>query len=430
MRVAFVTPRYGPDVMGGAETAARQLAEHLVADLGWEVEAYSTCALDHITWDNVLPPGDSVLGGVRVHRFPAVGGRPPDFYALDGRLRVAPAAATARQADRWVDLNGPVTPALVDALGSCQADVVAFYPYLHYPVVRGIQAVRAPAVLHPAAHDEPAFYLPVFRSTYAAADALCYHTLAERRLVQRVHRVADRFQMVLGLGVGEPVEGGRAGGELLGIGDRPYVVSVGRVDEHKGSAMLAAFFRRYKEQHPGPLALALVGPVSARLPDHPDIVVTGVVDEPDKWDLVRDATVAVSPSALESFSLVVLEAWAERVPVVVNATCDPTREHCQRSGGGLWFGSYRQFEAVLDRLMGDPALRRRLGERGRAYVDHHYQWPALIRRYARFVTAVAERGRTVPVRSRPVAGGGRTVAGGGRTAPVRSEPVDGAAPAR
>ena len=106
--------------------------------------------------------------------------------------------------------------------------------------------------------------------------------------------------------------------------------------------MLAAFFRTYKERHPGPLALALVGPVSAKIPDHPDVVLTGVVDEADKWDIVRDATVSVSPSALESFSLVVLEAWVERVPVVVNATCDPTREHCERSGGGLWFGSYRR----------------------------------------------------------------------------------------
>jgi glycosyltransferase involved in cell wall biosynthesis len=89
-----------------------------------------------------------------------------------------------------------------------------------------------------------------------------------------------------------------------------------------------------------------------------------VVDEPDKWDLVRDAVVSVSPSALESFSLVVLEAWEQSVPVVVNATCDPTREHCERSGGGLWFGSYREFEAVLDRLCGDARLRARCSAPG------------------------------------------------------------------
>jgi glycosyltransferase involved in cell wall biosynthesis len=393
MRVAFTTPRYGLEVMGGAETAARQLAEHLVSERGWDVEVFSTCALDHLTWEDVLPPGDSVLNGVRVHRFESVAGRDDDFYGLDGRLRVAPTEATRRESQRWVDLNGPVVPALVDALCESKADVAAFYPYLHYPTVRGIGRVPMPGVLHPAAHDEPALYLPVFRGTYASADALCYHTTAERRLVQRVHPMADRPQIVLGLGVGEAAGGGRPGGEVLGIGDRPYLVSVGRVDDHKGSSMLAAFFRTYKERHPGPLALALVGPVSAKIPAHPDVVLTGVVDEADKWDIVRDATVSVSPSALESFSLVVLEAWVERVPVVVNATCDPTREHCERSGGGLWFGSYREFEAVVDRLLADGPLRRRLGERGRAYVDEHYRWPVLIGRYARFLTEVVERGK-------------------------------------
>jgi len=186
----------------------------------------------------------------------------------------------------------------------------------------------------PAAHDEPALYLPIFRGTYTNADAICYHTIAERRLVQRIHPVADRPQIVLGLGVSDPAGNGRRGGAVLGIGERPYVVSVGRVDSHKGSVMLASFFATYKERHPGPLCLALVGPVSAEIPEHPDIVVTGILDEGDKWDVVRDAKVSISPSALESFSLVVLEAWQESLPVMVNAACDPTREHCERSGGG------------------------------------------------------------------------------------------------
>ncbi|HLG67152.1 MAG TPA: glycosyltransferase family 4 protein [Acidimicrobiales bacterium] len=389
-----MTPRYGTEVMGGAETAARHLAEHLVAQRGWEVEAYTSCALDLVTWEDVLAPGDTVEGGVVVRRFPATSGRVPAFYDLDGRLRTAPREASREEARRWVELNGPVTPLLVEALASADLDVVAFYPYLYYPTVAGIRRVTTPAVLHPAAHDEPALYLPVFRGTFAAADAICYHTVAERRLVERVHPVAERPQIVLGLGVGEDAGTGRPGGELLGIGDRPYLVSVGRVDEHKGSAMLAAFFAAYKERHPGPLALVFVGQVVCTIPPHPDIVLTGMVDEADKWDIVRGAVASVSPSALESFSLVVLEAWTASVPVVVNATCGPTREHCERSGGGLWFGSYREFEAVLDRLLADPALRHHLAERGGAYVERHYRWPVLIDRYARFLAQVAARGRS------------------------------------
>ena len=392
MKVAFVTPRYGPEIMGGAETAARQLAEHLTAECGWEVEVFTSSAVDHITWDDVLAPGDSVLHGVTVHRFRSASGRVRQFYEIDGRLRTAPAQASKDDARKWLEYNGPVTLDLLDALRGTDADVVAFYPYLYYPTVVGMDVVSVPRVLHPAAHDEPALYLPVFGPTYAEADAICYHTAAERRLVQRVHPVAQVPQIVLGLGVGEVVDGGRRGGEILGIGDRPYVVSVGRVDEHKGSVMLARFFRLYKERHPGPLALALVGPVAVSIAEDDDIVVTGTVSEADKWDIVRDAQVAISPSALESFSLVVLEAWERSLPVMVNATCDPTREHCERSGGGLWFGSFRQFEVVLERLLADDGLRRLLGARGHAYVETYYQWPALIRRYARFLTTVGERG--------------------------------------
>ena len=43
MKVAFVVPRYGEEVRGGAEGAARSLAEHVVADLGWEAEALGRC---------------------------------------------------------------------------------------------------------------------------------------------------------------------------------------------------------------------------------------------------------------------------------------------------------------------------------------------------------------------------------------------------
>jgi glycosyltransferase involved in cell wall biosynthesis len=120
------------------------------------------------------------------------------------------------------------------------------------------------------------------------------------------------------------------------------------------------------------------------------------VDEADKWDIVRDAMVSVSPSALESFSLVVLEAWVDRVPMLVNGTCGPTREHCERSGGGLWFTSYPEFEAALDRLCGDATLRATLGEAGRAYVDRLYQWPVLVQRYADFLDTVVARGRGAP----------------------------------
>jgi glycosyltransferase involved in cell wall biosynthesis len=360
------------------------------------VAAYSTCALDHITWENEVPAGTTDMNGVTLTRFAVARRREEEFFRFDGKLRLSPRHVSWEQSQRWLDLNGPDVPDLIEALRDGDADVAVFSPYLFLVTVAGIRAARMPTLLHAAAHDEPALYLPAIGDAFARSDALCYYTAAERRLVQRIYPVAEKPQIVLGIGLGDPTEGGRSGGDLLGLGDRPYLISVGRVDDHKGSAMLDTFFRRYKEHHPGPLALALVGRVHSTIEPHPDIVLTGEVDEPTKWDLLRDAMAAVSPSAMESFSMVVMEAWEQAVPVVVNALCEPTRDHCAHSGGGLWFGSYRQFEVVIDRLSADAELRRRLGASGRAYVQEHYQWPALTARYGRFLTSVVERGRTTP----------------------------------
>src|SRR5438270_9399764 len=70
-RLGFVPSRYGPDVVGGAETVFREMS-HSLASRGWDVEVLTTCAQDHFTWDNVYPAGVQDDEGVTVRRFPAV----------------------------------------------------------------------------------------------------------------------------------------------------------------------------------------------------------------------------------------------------------------------------------------------------------------------------------------------------------------------
>ena len=408
MKLVFVTPRYGAEVIGGAETAARMLAERMSLRPDWEVEILTSCALDHLTWENTEPAGTSVVNGVTVRRFSTASRRLLEYFELDGRLRVSPSTAGLTESRRWVALNGPICPDLVDAVEASDADVVACYPYLFATTVDAIAAATAPTVLHPAAHDEPALYLRAFRQSFRDIDGLVYHTRAERDLMEGVFGIGAQPQIVLGLGVNEPAGGGRRGGDILGIGDRPYLCYLGRVDEHKGCGMLAEYFARYKERHPGDLVLAFVGPVSDKAPDHPDMVVTGTVSEADKWDILGGAQVMVSPSAYESFSLVLLESWTLGVPVLVNASCAATMEHCRRSGGGLWFESFRSFEATVDRLVGDAGLRSALGKAGGQYTERYYAWPSIIDRYAEFLYAVVDRGRRAPVHTSrlPVLTGG------------------------
>jgi len=379
-----VVPRYGPTVIGGAETAARALAERLVELKGWEVGVLTGCAEDFVTWADVLPAGEEDVNGVQVVRFASLAGRDPSFHPLSASLLSDPARASLDDAERWVDLQGPVIPALIEAAMGTEADALIFYPYLYYPTVRLIDRVRVPTILHPAAHDEPALRLPVFPRVFEAADGLVFQTTAERELVQRRFTVATHHQLLLGLGVDDPRDGAPAADHP---GD-PYLLCLGRVDRHKGTLLLADLFVAYKQRHPGPLRLVLAGPVVDPPAVHPDIDVVGPVPEPRKWALLQGAVALVSPSAWEAFSLVVAEAWSAGTPVLVNAGCGATVEHCHRSGGGLTFAGFGEFEAEVDRLCRDEQLRCQLGTRGRDYVDRWFRWPRVIDRYAAFVESV------------------------------------------
>jgi glycosyltransferase involved in cell wall biosynthesis len=391
VKLAVVSPRYGTDVAGGAETAARLLATNLRARTGWDVEALTTCALDATTWRDHYPPGRETIDGVPVTRFPVTGPRAGDFDALSARLFRAGYRPTSREQRQWIACQGPVAPGLIDAIARSDADAIAFHPYLYHPTVVGVPAVAERAVLHPAAHDEAPIRLPLFREVFDAAAGLVYWSDPERRFVEHLFPVGARRQLVLGLGVeaGTGREDDARG--AVGAGDRPFLLCLGRVDDGKGARVIASCFAAYKDRHPGPLALVFAGPVVHRPDPHPDIVVAGAVSETVKWGLLRGALAFVTPSAYESFSIVLMEAWSVGTPALVNGRSPVTREHAARSGGAFAFASYPEFEVALERMEASEALRTAMGAAGRAYVDRHFRWPDVTARYAQFLESVVNR---------------------------------------
>jgi glycosyltransferase involved in cell wall biosynthesis len=393
MKLVVVSPRYGLEIAGGAETAARLLATHLAQRDGWTVEALTTCARDAVTWADAYPAGETVIDGVRVRRFPVVGPRAADFDRCSERILARPRLASADAEERWLAKQGPVAPELIDAIAACDADVFAFHPYLYHPTVAGLPRVARRAALHAAAHDEPALRLPMYRALFDATAGLAYWSEPERRLVEQRFAIASKPSVVVGLGV-EPGAGDEHDARsAVGIGDRPYLLCLGRVDDGKGAALLAECFIAYKQRRPGPLQLVFAGPVVHYPPAHADVVVTGAVPENAKWGLLRGAVALVSPSAFESFSIVLMEAWSVGTPCLVNRRCAVTFDHVERSGGGLVFGSYAELEVALDRIREDGALRAALGISGNLYVDARYRWNDVIDRYASFLSVIATRDR-------------------------------------
>jgi glycosyltransferase involved in cell wall biosynthesis len=394
VKVAYVVPRYGLEVLGGAEYACRMLAEHLVALAGWEADVFTTCALDAESWANHYPAGNEALNGVVVHRFSSVAGRSPEFHDFASELLSRPTTATREECDRFIELQGPVCPDAIDAAVDSDAELLIFYPYLYYPTARGVARAGARAVMHPAAHDEPALRLPMFRDVFARARGLVFQTTAEQALCDDLFDVRRTRQIVLGLGVDpHDSDGGDIGRAEIGLGDEPFVLYVGRLEDGKGTTALAEMFAAYKRDNPGPLQLVLAGPVTKAPPRHADILTPGVVSDEAKRSLMAQCLAFVQPSLYEAFSLALIEAWMEGAPAIVNGKCGPLREHAERSGGGLWFDDDAMFAQQLTRVVVDEALRKELGQRGQEYVRRNFAWPKLIARYEEFLTPLAPRRR-------------------------------------
>jgi glycosyltransferase involved in cell wall biosynthesis len=379
-RVTFVTPRYGTDVFGGAETGARSIATRLAAD-GWPVQVLTSRATSSATWEDDYDGGKTVVDGVTVHRFGVRRPRDPDFDQFSARV-FALAEIDRPAALDWIDRQGPDSPDLLDAVRDVDDGVLALYPYLYQPTVRGLEVARVPTVLHAAAHDEPPLGLPVFDDLFSGVAGLAHHSQAEQALVaERFPATSVRPQVVLGLpveaGVGDPGVARRD----LDLGDGSFVLYLGRVDRGKGVHDLVRWFDRIRPELDG-TRLVLAGPVIHRPPPTDGVVVLGAVAEHHKWGLLAAADLLVNPSPLESFSLVILEAWLAGTPVLVNGRCGPMVEHCRFSGGGLWFTGIAEFEVAISRLIEDRDLSARLAAAGSDYVTRTFDWPAVRSRYS------------------------------------------------
>jgi glycosyltransferase involved in cell wall biosynthesis len=414
MRILFVVQRYGRDVPGGAESLCRDLATRLAAR-GNDVHVATTCARSYADWADEYEPGLATIDGVAVHRFPVA--RPRDaaqFGDVSARMTVGAEPVALELQEEWMRLQGPWTPALIEWLDAAGEtfDVAVFVTYLYWTTWAGLRCLagRVPTLLLPTAHDEPTLRLPLFNLLFALPDALAFLIEEEAALVR------ERFPgappgAVLGAGVefAAGVDRDAAASpaavrvfrDRYGLADRPYLVVVGRLDPAKGSDELADYFVAYRERNPQrDLALVVVGEPMYELTEHPDVVVTGFVDDATRRAAVAGAAIAVQPSYFESFSLVLAEAWLEAKPALVQRACAVTNGQARRSGAGIPYRGYAEFEAAVDLLLDAPDLGAALGARGRAFVEQRYRWDAVLTAYERVLQALSggSEGRAHPLR--------------------------------
>jgi len=374
--IGIVVQRYGNEVIGGAETLARNVAERLL-EQGFRVTVFTTCARDYITWRNEFAAGESLLKGVSIRRFPVSRERDiVDFNRFsEGFFASDPAA---RDEKKWIEEQGPFCPELVQALAAAQKDIdlFFFFTYLYYPTVEGLRAVGKPAILFPTAHDEPPIRLNCMAEVFRRPQALFFLTRAEMDLVQRLFAPPGRMRLVrTGLDIRADVDDRPFRRRYLLVA--PYLLYAGRIERGKGLEAVLEYYRALKNE--AYLDLVMIGKKLMDLPAIQGLKYLGFVSEDEKLAAFKGAVLSLQPSPLESLSITTLESFSMRTPVLVNRSCPALLEHVEISGGGLAYDNQEEFLAAFRRIYGRPALRRSMGEKGLAYVRQHYSWDAVMK---------------------------------------------------
>jgi glycosyltransferase involved in cell wall biosynthesis len=390
LHLAVVVPRYDARVTGGAELHARWLAQRL-ASAGHRVEVFTTCALDHYTWRNVVPAGSITEDGLLVHRFPADSRDLGQFAELERSIVGGRPLARADEL-RWFR-NGVSSRAMEQELTRVgeSFDAVLALPYLFGTTLLAWETCRDRLALIPCLHDEPYAHLETVREMLETSWGILFNTIPEMELATRLTPRLSRWTTVA---VGfEPtamadVERARRRYRLPG----DFVLFVGRLEGGKNVQTLVRNFVIYKARRPeSTLHLLLVGSGEMALPSRPDLRRLSI-DWEDRDAVYQAATIFCQPSLNESLSIVLMQAWLNGRPVIVDGHSAVTRYHCEQSNGGLWFQNYLEFETVLDRLLADPGLRATLGRNGKNYVLAEYSWDRVLQRFDQAMAAWRRQG--------------------------------------
>ncbi len=382
MKIDFVVPRYGP--VGGAENAVSALASRVATKPGWQVRLHATCATSSNSWVNDKPPGASQFGPLTVCRYLVDSGRTDAWSSLDRRIQSGTSSVDNTTQDEFFFHQGPVSNDLANAVQDSDADLVFFAPYLFWTTMAVAPLVADRAVIIPAAHDESFLKLSRVGNLLQQSQGLIYGSRAEQQLLQRTHPIGHLPSTVLGWGIETPLDGDPEILAKFGLGDRPYAICVGRIEHAKGTLGLVDFWRTLKSRCDTDQQLVLLGSPSIEIESDGDVIITREVDDEAKWSLLRGADFLINPSALESFSLVLFEAWAAGIPVLVNGYCETTRTHVTEAQGGLWYRNYPEFELAVERLATDKATRNRLAENGKAFGERNYGWNRLVSQFTEF----------------------------------------------
>jgi phosphatidyl-myo-inositol dimannoside synthase len=190
--------------------------------------------------------------------------------------------------------------------------------------------------------------------------------------------------------------------ERWGLSGRQVVLFFGGLKPRKNLETMLDVWTAVAPAHPDARLVvagggALLGDLrrrAERLGLAQSVVFTGYVPEADKADYFNLADVFFFPSAMEGFGLAVGEAMSSGLPVVVSNRGSIPELVVDGEGGFVSDpADPARFAEGLRLLLGDAALRRKLGQANAARIEERFRWDRCVDGTRRVYEATLEAWR-------------------------------------
>ncbi|WP_166332581.1 glycosyltransferase family 4 protein [Sphingobacterium chungjuense] len=403
-KIAIIVHRYGPEINGGAEEHARQLAGHL--KINYKVDVLTSCSLAYPEWDNYYPAGKQDIDGIDVLRFhhessnlklSRQSGRYLQgnlkyyhrkfnlsnfFYLLLKRIWYKRRKDHDQQFEKWIDNDGPICTEMLSYLRKEKDSYRAFifFTYMFYPTFRGLPQVAQKSILIPTAHDEPFFYLDGFRALFASPRFIMYNSIVEKELTESVYPTTKNIRSdIAGVGF-DDISSNLARKRPM---TARYVVYLGRIDEKKGFKELFSYFVNFRKTSGEDIQLVVIGKNYMKSkPQAQGILYTGFISDEKKIEYLQHSEVLIIPSRLESLSIVTLEALSLGRPVLANGYSPVLAMHVARSNAGFIYYNQRDFNDGLIYLLNlREEQKNQISKNGITYVRDNYNWDSIVHKF-------------------------------------------------
>ena len=183
------------------------------------------------------------------------------------------------------------------------------------------------------------------------------------------------------------------------LAGKRIVLFLGRIHPGKGLELLIPAFAQ--AQIPDAM-LVIVGPdlqnfqatVESTIRQHnivDRVIFTGMLRGPDRIAALADADLFALPSYHENFGISVIEALAAGVPVIISDEVNVCREIAAAQVGAVVPTKIEPLAIELKRWISDDALRAAAAARAKPFVQEHYNWANIARRWVDHYVALAHQ---------------------------------------